>query len=168
MWTNILLRINALASIFKENNILADLFNVKGIDIIGTDLAIILGMVFTYLPFIVLPIYTSLEKIDPTLEEAALDLGLTDFKKFWLVIVPMSMKGVVSGSIMVLLPCLSGFAIPKILGEGNITLIGNIIEQSFINMSYNIGSVLALVILIIILSSILLVNKIDKEGETLL
>jgi spermidine/putrescine transport system permease protein len=168
MWTNILLRINALASIFKENNILADLFNVKGIDIIGTDLAIILGMVFTYLPFIVLPIYTSLEKIDPTLEEAALDLGLTDFKKFWLVIVPMSLKGVISGSIMVLLPCLSGFAIPKILGEGNILLIGNIIEQSFINMSYNIGSVLAIVILIIILSSILLVNKVDKEGETLL
>lgn len=168
MWTNILLRINALASIFKENNILADLFNVKGIDIIGTDIAIILGMVFTYLPFIVLPIYTSLEKIDPTLEEAALDLGLTDFKKFWLVIVPLSLKGVVSGSIMVLLPCLSGFAIPKILGEGNILLIGNIIEQSFINMSYNIGSVLALVILIIILSSILLVNKVDKEGETLL
>lgn len=168
MWTNILLRINALASIFKENNIIADLFGVKGIDIIGTDLAIILGMVFTYLPFIVLPIYTSLEKIEPTLEEAALDLGLTDFKKFWLVIVPLSLKGVVSGSIMVLLPCLSGFAIPKILGEGNILLIGNIIEQSFINMSYNIGSVLALVILIIILGSILFVNKVDKEGETLL
>jgi spermidine/putrescine transport system permease protein len=168
MWTNILLRINALASIFKENNIIADLFGVKGINIIGTDLAIILGMVFTYLPFIVLPIYTSLEKIEPTLEEAALDLGLTEFKKFWLVIVPLSLKGVVSGSIMVLLPCLSGFAIPKILGEGNILLIGNIIEQSFINMSYNIGSVLALVILIIILGSILLVNKVDKEGETLL
>ena len=141
---------------------------MKGIEIIGTDLAIILGMVFTYLPFIVLPIYTSLEKIDPTMEEAALDLGLTDFKKFWLVIVPLSLKGVISGSIMVLLPCLSGFAIPKILGEGNILLIGNIIEQSFINMSYNIGSVLALVILVIILSSILLVNKVDKEGETLL
>lgn len=168
MWTNILLRINALASVFKENNILGSIFGISGINIIGTDLAIILGMVFTYLPFIVLPIYTSLEKIDPSLHEAALDLGVTEFTKFWKVIVPLSMRGVVSGSIMVLLPCLSGFAIPKILGEGNILLIGNIIEQSFINMSYNIGSVLAIVILIIILGSILLVNKLDKEGETLL
>ena len=69
---------------------------------------------------------------------------------------------------MVLLPCLSGFAIPKVLGDGNIILIGNIIEQSFINMSYNQGSVLAVVILIIILGSIMIVNKVDKEGETLL
>jgi spermidine/putrescine transport system permease protein len=168
MWTNILLRINALASIFKENNILTDLLGIPGINIIGTDLAIILGMVFTYLPFIILPIYTSLEKIDPSLDEAALDLGLPNTKKFWFVIFPLSLKGVVSGSIMVLLPCLSGFAIPKILGEGNIILIGNIIEQSFINMSYNVGSVLAIVLLIIILGSIILVNKVDKEGETLL
>ncbi len=168
MWTNILLRINALASVFKENNIITDILGIKGWNIIGTDLAIILGMVFTYLPFIVLPIFTSLEKIDPSLEEAALDLGVTELTKFWKVIVPLSVRGVVSGSIMVLLPCLSGFAIPKILGDGNILLIGNIIEQSFINMSYNIGSVLAIVLLIIILGSILLVNKFDKEGETLL
>ena len=90
MWTNILLRINALASIFKPENILSDLFGIPGLDILGTDLAILLGMVFTYLPFIVLPIYTSLEKIDPSLEEAALDLGVTEFTKFWKVIVPLS------------------------------------------------------------------------------
>ena len=168
MWTNVLLRINALASVFKENNILTDILGFGGVNIIGTDLAIILGMVFTYLPFIVLPIYTSLEKIDPSLHEAAMDLGVTEFTEFWKVTVPLSLRGVVSGSIMVLLPCLSGFAIPKILGEGNILLIGNIIEQSFINMSYNIGSVLAIVVLIIILGAILLVNKFDKEGETLL
>lgn len=168
MWTNILLRINALASVFKENNILTDIFGIQGINIIGTDIAIILGMVFTYLPFIVLPIYTSLEKIDPSLHEAALDLGVTDFVKFWKVTVPLTKSGVVSGSMMVLLPCLSGFAIPKILGDGNYMLIGNIIEQDFINMSYNVGSVLAIVILIIILGAILLVNKYDKEGETLL
>jgi len=169
MWTNILLRVNALASVFKPNNILTSIFGIEsGWNIIGTDLAIYLGMVFTYLPFMVMPIYTSLEKIDPLLHEAALDLGMTEFKKFWKVIVPLSMKGVVSGSIMVLLPCLSGFAIPKVLGDGNITLIGNIIEQSFMSMSYNQGSVLAIVILIIILGSILLVSKVDKEGSTLL
>jgi len=170
MWTNFLLRINALASVFKANNILTDILGIngKGLDIIGTDLAIYLGMVFTYLPFMVMPIYTSLEKIDPLLHEAALDLGMTEFKKFWKVVLPLSSKGIVSGSIMVLLPCLSGFAIPKVLGDGNITLIGNIIEQNFINMNYNLGSVLAIVILIIILGSILIINKVDKEGETLL
>ena len=168
MWTNILLRINALASIFKPENILSDIFHIPGLNIIGTDWAILLGMVFTYLPFIVLPIYTSLEKIDPFLEEAALDLGVTNFTKFWKVVVPLSIKGVVSGSMMVLLPCISGFAIPKVLGAGNILLIGNIIEQSFINMSYNQGAVLAIILLILILGSILLVNKFDKEGETLI
>lgn len=168
MWTNILLRINALASIFKSENILADLLGIPGLNIIGTDWAILLGMTFTYLPFIVLPIYTSLEKIDPSLEEAALDLGVTEFTKFWKVIVPLSSKGVLSGTMMVLLPCLSGFAIPKVLGAGNILLIGNIIEQSFINMSYNQGAVLAIILLIVILGSILIINKVDKEGETLL
>ena len=169
MWTNILLRINALASVFKANNILTSIFGMEsGLDIIGTDLAVYLGMVFTYLLFMVMPIYTSLEKIDPLLHEAALDLGMTKFKKFWKVIVPLSSKGIISGSIMVLLPCLSGFAIPKILGDGNILLIGNIIEQSFISMSYNQGSVLAIVVLIIILGSILIINRIDKEGETLI
>ena len=168
MWTNFLLRINALASVFKENNILSSIFGIPGVNIIGTDFAIILGMVFTYLPFMVLPIYTSLEKIDPLLHEAALDLGLTETRKFWKVIVPLASSGVISGSIMVLLPCLSGFAIPNILGDRNIMLIGNIIEQNFINMNYSLGSVLAIVILIIILGSIMLVNKFDKEGETLL
>ena len=168
MWTNFLLRINALASVFKENNIISSILGIPGLNIIGTDFAIILGMVFTYLPFVVLPIYTSLEKIDPLLEEAALDLGLTNFKKFWKVIVPLSTKGVVSGSIMVLLPCLSGFAIPNVLGDRKIILIGNIIEQNFVNMNYNLGSVLAIVILIIILGSIMIINKVDKEGETLI
>ena len=168
MWTNILLRISALSNIFKPNNMLTDLLGITGINIIGTDLAIILGMVFTYLPFIVLPIYTSLEKIDPSLEEAATDLGMTDFMKFWTVIVPLSMKGVVSGATMVLLPCLSGFAIPQVLGDGKITLIGNIIEKMFIDMFYNQGAVLAILMLVVILGSILLVNKVDKEGETLL
>ena len=168
MWTNFLLRINALASVFKPQNILSSIIGVDFPNIIGTDFAVILGMVFTYLPFMVLPIYTSLEKIDPLLHEAALDLGLTETKKFWKVILPLASKGIVSGSIMVLLPCLSGFAIPKILGDGNILLIGNIIEQKFINMNYNQGAILAIVVLIIILGAILIINKVDKEGETLI
>lgn len=168
MWTNILLRIEALSNLFQPHNILTSLLGITGINILGTDMAILLGLIFTYLPFVILPIYTALEKIDPSLEEAAYDLGMTSTKKFWKVIFPLSFKGVVSGSIMVFLPCFSGFAVPKILGGGNIILIGNIIEQNFSNMNYNIGSVLAIMILVIILGSILLINKFDKEGETLL
>lgn len=168
MWTNFLLRINALASVFKTNNILSSILGFDFPNIIGSDFAIILGMTFTYLPFMIMPIYTSLEKIDPLIDEAAFDLGFTEFKRFWKVTVPMARAGVVSGIIMVLLPCLSGFAIPKVLGDGNVILIGNIIEQKFTNMNYNEGAVLAVGMLIIIIGSIIIINKNDKEGDTLI
>lgn len=172
MWANVLLRIEALGNVMEPNNIISDLLSRVGINIFinikGTKLAVLIGLVFTYLPFMILPIYTALEKVDISLEEAALDLGLTSFQKFWKVIFPLSFKGVITGSIMVLLPCLSGFAIPEILGKGNIIMIGMVIEQMFKNMNYNVGSLLAIVILIVILSSIMVVNKFDKEGETLI
>lgn len=175
MWTNILLRTDALANVMiPTDNVLKSLIEkivgheVTGINIIGTPFAVVFGLFVTYVPFMVMPIYNSLEKIDKSIEEAALDLGLTKFQKFYKIILPMSSKGIVTGSIMVFLPCLSGFAIPEILGKGNILLIGNVIESAFKNMSYTTGSLLAVVILIVILLSITIVNKIDKEGETLL
>lgn len=172
MWSNLLLRTEALGNIMEHNNILTDILSNIGINfsigIKGSPLAVIIGMVFTYLPFMILPIYTALEKIPYALEEAALDLGLTNIRKFWKVIFPLSLKGLTSGSIMVFLPTLSGFAIPQILGKGNIVLIGNIIEESFRNMNYNFGSLIAIIILVFILGSILIINKMDKEGETLI
>lgn len=178
MWSNLLLRTEALSNIMDPNNIIVSILNkifntnITGIDFrsstLGVKLAIVIGLVVTYVPFMIMPIYNSLEKIDSSIEEAALDLGLTDFKKFWKIILPMSSKGIITGSIMVFLPCLSGFAIPEILGRGNLTMIGTIIEQNFRNMNYNIGSLLAVIILVIILLSITVVNKVDKEGETLL
>ncbi len=172
MWSNMLLRIEALKNIMEPHNIITDILSKLGIhvslDIAGTPLAVIIGLISTYIPFMILSIYTALEKIDYSLEEAALDLGLTETKKFWKVIFPLSTKGIVSGSIMVFLPCMSGFAIPEILGQGNILLIGNVIDQHFRNMNYNLGSLLAVVILIIILGAIFLASKFDKEGETLL
>lgn len=167
MWTNILLRIEALSNVMQPHNMITNLLGITGPDLLGSDIAILIGLVFTYLPFVILPIYTALEKIDPSLEEAALDLGMTDFKKFWKVVFPLSTKGMITGSIMVFLPCFSGFAVPKILGGGKILLIGNIIEQDFSNMNYNYGSILAVIILIIIIGSILIINKFDKEGEML-
>ncbi|MDD4000128.1 MAG: ABC transporter permease, partial [Bacilli bacterium] len=172
MWSNLLLRIEALGNIMEPHNILSDLFSRIGIDIRlnlkGTDLAVLIGLVTTYLPFMILPIYTALEKIDFSLEEAALDLGATDLKKFWKIIFPLSFKGIITGSILVFLPSLSGFAIPYVLGKGNIILIGNLIEQNFKEMNYNVGSLLAIIILVLILGSLVVVNKVDKEGETLL
>lgn len=172
MWSNLLLRTQALANIMEPNNIFTCLFHIQvkedATGIAGGDLAVIIGSVFTYLPFMILPIYTALEKIDPMLEEASLDLGSNEFTTFRRVTLPLSLKGVVTGSVMVFLPCMSGFAIPEILGKGNIVMIGNIIEQFFKNMNYNIGSLLAIVILILILASIALVNKFDKDGETVL
>ncbi|MBE6130153.1 MAG: ABC transporter permease [Erysipelotrichaceae bacterium] len=171
MWTNILLRTESLAGFLNSNgNVVLSLLGIESadFDLLGTPFAVIFGLFVTYVPFMVMPIFNSLEKIDKSIEEAALDLGLTHTQKFFKVILPMSSKGIVTGSIMVFLPCLSGFAIPEILGRGNIVLIGNVIEASFKNMSYTIGSLLAVIILVVILLSIFVVSKIDKEGETLL
>lgn len=169
MWSNLILRTEALSNIMSENNILKSIigFNIFG-NISGTWMAVLFGLVFTYMPFMILSVYTALEKIDFALEEAALDLGLRPIKKFWKVVFPLSLKGVVTGSIMVFLPTLAGFAIPKILSRGQIVFIGNIIESKFVFTNYNHGALLALVILVFILGSILLITKFDKEGETLL
>lgn len=171
MWSNLLLRTEALSNIIREENFLNSLLSRIGlgwnISKIGTIPAVIIGLVLTYFPFMIMPIYNALEKIEPAVEEAALDLGMTEFKKFWKVILPLSFKGIVTGSIMTFLPCLSGFAIPKIIGQGRVVMLGNVIEQLFINMDYSTGSVLAVIILLLILISISLVNKFDKEGDTL-
>ena len=172
MWSNTLLRTEALGNIMEPNNIIQELFSRIGINISinlrGTEFAVILGLVITYLPFMILPVYSSLEKIDYSLEEAANDLGVNDFIKFWKVVFPLSMKGVITGSIMVFLPTMSGFVIPQVLGNGKILLIGNIIEQNFKNMSYNVGSLLAIIIIVVIFSLLIVISKIDKEGESLL
>lgn len=169
MWSNLILRTEGLLNIFSENNIIKDLlgFSLFG-NIAGTPLAVLIGLVFTYMPFMILPIYTALEKIDWALEEAALDLGLTPMQKFWKVVFPLSFKGVVTGSILVFLPTMAGFAIPKILSKGRIIFIGNIIDTKFIYTNYNSGALLAVILLFFILGSILLLTRFDKEGETLL
>ena len=172
MWSNVLLRTEALGNIFQSENILADLLYKIGInydvDIKGSYLAVIIGLVVTYLPIMVLPIYNTLEKIDPSLSEASFDLGLTRSQTFLKIILPLSAKGIVTGCIMVFLPCLSGFAIPEILGNGNIVMIGNIIDQLFRDMNYNVGSLLGVLILIFITGSIVLVSKFDKNGDTVI
>lgn len=169
MWSNLILRIDALANIMSENNLLVDLIGFSPLrNMIGTPAGVLFGMVFTYVPFMILPVYTALEKIDVSLDEASSDLGLTPLQTFFHVTFPLSVKGVVTGAIMVFLPTFSGFAIPKILSKGNMVFLGNIIENKFNYTVYNDGALLSASILVFIFLAMLLLRRFDKEGETLL
>jgi len=178
MWSNSLLRNNAIANILSERSIVNDVLNNIGLNFVwpirgvvyssGFSPAVVIGLVLTYLPFMILPIYTVLEKIDKSLIEASMDLGSNRIKTFFRVTFPLSIKGVTTGVIMVFLPSFSGFAIPKILGSGSLVFIGTLIDSRFMNRNYNFGSLLSLVILLIIFGSMALIFKMDKEGETLI
>lgn len=178
MWSNSLLRNNAIANMLSERSIVNDVLNNIGLNFLwpirgisyssGFSPAVVIGLVITYLPFMILPIYTVLEKIDKSLLEASMDLGANKIKTFFRVTFPLSVKGVTTGIIMVFLPSFSGFAIPKILGSGNLVFIGTLIDSRFMNRNYNFGSLLSLVILLIIFGSMALIFKVDKEGETLI
>ncbi len=172
MWSNTLLRTVAISNLFQEQNILASILIKIGIDfsipISGTMTAVIIGMISTYIPFMILPIYTVLEKIDKSLIEASNDLGAGRFKTFFKVVFPMSLKGVTTGVIMVFLPAATGFAIPKILSNDTILLVGSIIERGFKIYDYNSSSLLSILVLVVIMGALMIISKIDKEGETLL
>lgn len=172
MWSNSLLRNYALANLLGQDSIVNDILNRFDMSFVwnirGTEAAITVGLVLTYLPFMILPIYTVLERMEKSVTEASMDLGANPIKTFLKVTFPMSIKGVTTGIIMVFLPSFSGFAIPKILGNGNFVFVGTLIDSSFIYRNYNFGSVLSLIMLILIFGSIMVFNKVDKEGETLL
>lgn len=171
MWSNSLLRNNALRNLFLSQNIVNDLLEPLGMsfawNITGTKLAVIIGLVLTYLPFMVLPVYTVLEKMDKSLLEASMDLGANKVRTFFKVTFPLSIKGVVTGVIMVFLPSFSGFAVPYILGKGTFVVVGSIIETSY-NYNINFVSTLSILLVLIIFTMIFLVNKVDKEGESFL
>lgn len=172
MWTNMLLRIQTLNNLFKPNSFLS---NTLGISIDLTEyksLKIILVMTIVYLPFMIFPCYTVLEKMDQSLIEASMDLGASRVKSFFKITFPLSVKGIFSGFIMVFLPCAMGFTIPQIVTDGdpNYAMLGQLIERQFMSSSpaYNVGSLMSLFILIFTLGSIYLISRVDQEGETLL
>lgn len=171
MWMNFLLRTYAWLTILETNNgvlntVLRSL-NLPTLKILGTPSAIVLGMVYNFLPFMVLPIYNTLCKIDRSVLEAAYDLGATTFQRFYKVILPLSIPGIISGITMVFMPAITTFVIPNLLGNGKINLIGNIIEQQFLK-SYNwyFGASLSIVLMVFILISMGVLSRIDKNGET--
>ncbi len=168
MWINFLLRIIAIRLLIADNGIINNVlsfFHLSSMNIMYTPAAIVLGMVYDYFPFMVLPIYNALIKIDRNLLDAAGDLGANSWKKFIKVIFPLSIPGVVSGITMVFVPSISEFVIADILGGGKILLIGNIIEQEFNRgNNWNLGSGISIVLMIFIFISMMIADR-KSSGE---
>nr|WP_326125346.1 ABC transporter permease [uncultured Oscillibacter sp.] len=181
MWINFLLRTYSWMSILENNGLLNQLFQKIGLiglynSLFGTNLtyfpmmntqgAVVLGMVYNYLPFMILPIYSVIVKLDGSLIEAARDLGANGFHVFRRVILPLSLPGVLSGITMVFVPAVSTFAISKMLGGGTELLLGDLIEQQFLGGAYNpqLGAAISLVMMVIVVVCMVVMNRFG-EGE---
>ncbi|MGN0293059.1 MAG: ABC transporter permease [Lachnospiraceae bacterium] len=169
MWMNFLLRTMAWQVILSRTGLLNTLLSTLGlpaVKIINTNGAIVFGMVYNYLPFMVLPLYNVMVKISDDVIEAANDLGAGWLQTFIHIILPLSVPGIISGITMVFVPALTTFVISDVLGGGMILLIGNVIEQEFtFTGNWNLGSGLSLILMIFILISMFLIAKYDKEGN---
>ncbi|MBQ9946412.1 MAG: ABC transporter permease [Clostridia bacterium] len=179
MWMNFLVRTYSWMTILENNGLinsaLRSVFSLFGGEFDGFQLinnrgAIVLGMVYNFLPYMILPIYTSLTKIDNSLLEAARDLGSDGFNVFRRVILPLSVPGIISGITMVFIPSISTFIISRILGGGKDFLIGDLIEDYFLGNSgvvnYNIGAALSMVLMVLILVATFFMNHFDKDAKT--
>lgn len=169
MWMNFLLRTIAWQNILEKTGVLNTIlkfFHLPTLELINTPAAIVFGMVYNFLPFMVLPIYNVLIKISDDTINAARDLGANYFQTFLKIILPLSFPGIISGITMVFVPSLTTFVISTILGGSKIVLIGNVIEQQFkmIN-NWHTGSGLSLVLMVFILISMAILAKYDKEAE---
>ena len=181
MWMNFLLRTYSWMAILENNGLLNQLFwkiglialynNIFGTDIsffrmINTQGAVVLGMVYNYLPFMILPIYSVIVKLDHSLIEAARDLGANSVQVFRRVILPLSLPGVLSGITMVFVPSVSTFAISKMLGGGTEMLLGDLIEQQYMGGAYNpyLGAAISLVMMVIVVICMVVMNRFG-EGE---
>ncbi len=169
MWMNFLLRTMAWQTLLEKTGVINSILgflHLPLLDIINTPYAIILGMVYNFLPFMVLPIYNVLIKIDKDVVNAARDLGANSAQTFLKITLPLSVPGVISGITMVFVPALTTFVISDLLGGGKILLIGNVIEQSFKqNSNWHVGSSLSLLLMVFIIGSMALVAKYDTDGE---
>ena len=169
MWMNFLLRTLAWQTLLEKNGVINNILHFLHLpeqSLINTPGAIVLGMVYNFLPFMILPIYNVLAKIDRDVLYAARDLGANNMQTFFKIILPLSVPGVISGITMVFVPSLTTFVISDLLGGSKILLIGNVIEQEFKQGSnWHTGSGLSLVLMIFIIASMALIAKYDKNGE---
>ncbi len=164
MWTNLLIRTYSIMAILDDGGFLNSLLNTE-LHIIGTKGAVIFGMVYDFLPYMVLPIYTCISKIDRNMWEAAEDLGCTPFQVISRVILPLSTSGVVSGVTMVLVPSISTFYISQKLGGGTFELIGDTIERQFVSGALNTGAAISFVMMLLILLSLAVMNRFTDADE---
>lgn len=169
MWMNFLLRTLAWQTLLEKtgviNNILSFL-HLPALNIINTPYAIVLGMVYNFLPFMVLPIYNSLSKIDSDIINAARDLGANPVQVFVKITLPLSVPGIISGITMVFIPALTTFVISKLLGGSKILLIGNVVEEEFTQASnWHLGSGLSIVLMLFIIINMVISAVFDKDGE---
>ncbi len=167
MWMNSLLRTLAWQTLLENKGVINQIlgfFHIPALNMINTSGAIILGMVYNFLPFMVLPVYNALHKIDVNVIDAARDLGANSFQVLTRVLLPLSLSGIISGITMVFVPSLTTFVISDLLGGSKILLIGNVIEQEFKQSSnWHVGSGLSLVLMIFILISMAVIAKYDTE-----
>ena len=180
MWMNFLLRTYSWMSILENNGLLnqffraiglLDLLGVEYIPMIGTPGAVVLGMVYNYLPFMILPIYSVIVKLDGSLLEAARDLGADSGRVFRKVILPLSLPGVLSGVTMVFVPSVSTFAISRLLGGGTQMMLGDLIEQQFLGGAYDphLGAAISMVMMVIVVVCMVVMNRFGEgEGEAVL
>ena len=175
MWINLLIRTYSLKLLLELNgplNGFLGLFGISPIQFLGSGFAIVLGMVYNYLPYMILPIYSVIAKIDPRLQEAAADLGCNGVETIFRVVLPLSVSGIISGITMVFVPSISTFFISKSLSDGTIPLIGDVIEDSISQhnvAAYEFGSALSFVLMILIIVSMLITNRFgDKDGGVVL
>lgn len=171
MWVSLLIRTYSLMALLDNGGIISTFIQKLGgskLTFIGTDAAVILGMIYDFLPYMVLPIFTSMTKIDKSYIEAAQDLGCNNFKVMTGVIMPLTVPGVVSGVTMVFVPSISTFYISQKLGGGSFDLIGDTIERQFQNAStYHTGAAISLIMMILILVSLSVMDRFtdgDQEG----
>ena len=173
MWMNFLLRTYAWMTILGNEGIINTLLGYIGLGpykMLNTQGAVVLGMVYDYLPYMVLPLYSVMVKIDKSVLEAAQDLGCNSFKSLFRVVLPLSLPGVMSGITMVFVPAISTFIISRMLGGGSNLLIGDLIEMQFLGNSYNpnLGAGISLVLMVIILLIMTLMNQFDVDDDRVL
>ena len=168
-WINALVRTYAWIGILSEGGILQTIlgfFGFKGTELLYTEGAVLLGMVYNFLPFMILQINTSLCKMDHSLIEAAADLGANGAMTFRRVIFPLSLPGVINGITLVFLPAVSSFFIPKLLGGGQYFLIGNLIENQFITAGeWNFGSAISMIMAIVMMLMMMAVRNVEKRNQ---
>lgn len=172
-WINMLVRTYAWVGILQDGGVISRflvLFGFDGVVLLYTDFAVVLGMVYNFLPFMILQIYTALAKMDNSLLEASHDLGANRVQAFLRITLPLSLPGVISGITLVFLPAVSSFFIPKLLGGGQYVMIGTVIESQFLTAGdWNFGSAISFIMAVIIMLSMYAAKKVDKsevaEGE---